>query len=743
MDLTDNAERVLKARYLQEGESPYDMFERVALHVASAEKDSKQEEWYGKFYSIMRNLDFLPNSPTLMNAGTGQGSLSACFVIPVEDTLEGIMDAAAASAMVQKFGGGTGFSLSRLRAHGATVSSTHGIACGPIAVLKLLNEVSQLVTQGGKRAGANMAVMRYDHPDILQFIQCKDNTSVGGAQVLANFNISVGIDVEFRQALERDVTYELVDPHTGPTGTWLEARHVLTLIAESAWRTGDPGIIFLDKVNASTANPVPSLGPIDATNPCGEQPLYDWGSCTLGSINLANFCAVQGKPENWGKDLINWEHLGDTIDTAVRFLDNVVEVNSYPLPQIEEHAKSLRRIGLGVMGWADLLFKLEIPYNSDRAVELAGELSEFINKRAFLASQLLGLERDSFPLFSESIYFEGPHLGDTLRNSTRTTIAPTGSISIIAGCSSGIEPVFALKIDRQHGENIGSMKERNPVYEEWLKTVEAPEFLTRDEAGGVTKPDYFVTAHDIEPIWHLKHQQAWQQHVDNAVSKTINIPNDATVEDVKAAYTVAMDMGLLGVTVYRDGSHEGQVLSITKNTETDLDVSVDDIGYLGDADMVHESHRNNRKRLPDDRPATIHKFRIGDLVGYITVGFYDDGCPGEMFVTLSKEGSTISGLVNTIAKLTSIALQHGVEIGDLLDDFRETRFEPMGMTGNPTIPNTTSIVDYIFKHLAQSNTSIEVKEVERTSDELCPDCGQRIVHEEGCLKCQACGWSRC
>ena len=796
--LTENAEYILKKRYLLEDETPDEMFWRVANHVASCEEDATG--WAGMFFDMMINLDFLPNSPTMMNAGTNQGSLSACFVIPVPDTMEGIMDASYAAAIVQKYGGGTGFSLSNLRRAGASINTTQGAACGPISVLRHLDDTSRLVTQGGKREGANMGILRYDHPDIMEFIACKADVEEHG--LFKNFNISVGIEQAFFDCFNNPAVlsdYELVDPHTGPTGEWINAKRVWEAICEQAWKTGDPGLVFLDRINDSRANPVPSLGPIIATNPCGEQPLYDWDSCNLGSINLVNFY------DKTFSTLLNppgiyWERLKDTIHLAVRFLDNVIETNFYPLPQIEARNKEIRRIGLGVMGWADLLYLLKIKYDSEEALELAETLSTYIQYHADLASATLGKERGNYNKFTESV--DNLQNGiDFMRNSTRTTIAPTGTISMIAGVSSGIEPNFALEFDRQHGENIGELKEFNPIYGQWL--------IDTKSSHSDAHPDYFVTAHDISPEWHVKMQAAWQKHTDNAVSKTINMPNSATVEDIGKAYQQAWDSGCMGVTVYRDGSRTGQVLSVNPDHKTELaafevDHLEDAKVYLGNESvyprldeamktvyvkkfgetlaeeqgreldaklaafipsLVHEESRATRKKLPDTGPATRHKFDIAGTKGYIHIGTYEDGCPGEVFITLTKEGSTIQGLMGTVAKLTSMLLQRGVTTEELLEDFAGTRFEPHGLTNHPdkNMKTVSSIVDYLFRYLYKVDPTNR-KGIENLPDtmnfnriesmtadassipvqgQLCPDCGRGLVHEEGCEKCYYCGYSSC
>ena len=562
--LTENARTVLERRYLlRDGagalvETAEGMLARVAVAVAAAEPtEDARRHWAQRFYDEMTALRFMPNSPTLMNAGTGRGTLAACFVLPVEDTLESIMSTAEATAMVQKYGGGTGFSFSRLRGIGEPIATTHGAACGPVSVLRHYDDVSRLVTQGGKREGANMGILRVDHPDIRAFIHAKDD-----GVTATRFNISVAVTDEFMRAAESGGEFTLRDPRDGsPRGT-VNARELLDEIAQAAWTTGDPGLIFLDTINAT--NPTPALGPIEATNPCGEVPLLPWEACTLGSIHLARFWDASA---NGGAGDLDWAALRETVAIATRFLDDVVEVNEFPVPQITEAVRGNRKIGLGVMGFADLLIAAGIPYASDEAIALATRVSTTISEAADATSAALGEEKGTFPNWGRSIYKGGPKY----RNATRTCIAPTGTIAIISGASSGIEPLFSLAHYRRMGD--GTLLPE--VSEAFQQAARAGRFASddlfedlahgdrldeRDDVPASTRA-VFATAHEIAPEWHVRMQAAFQQHTDLAVSKTVNLAHDATAAEVLAVYTLAHRLGCKGVTVYRDGSRSMQVLA--------------------------------------------------------------------------------------------------------------------------------------------------------------------------------------
>ncbi|HDD64777.1 MAG TPA: adenosylcobalamin-dependent ribonucleoside-diphosphate reductase, partial [Firmicutes bacterium] len=562
LKLPINTLEVLRRRYLLRDENgniietPSEMFRRVAYHIAQAEKNFKSyrrcEEIEEKFYQMMRNLEFLPNSPTLMNAGTSLGQLSACFVLPVEDSIEGIFQALKNMAKIHQTGGGAGFNFSNLRPKGDIVHSTMGKASGPVSFMSIFNAATEVIVQGGRRRGANMGVLRCDHPDILEFIEVKLEKDR-----FTNFNLSVGVTDEFMEAVKRGDSFHLINPRTGKKVREIKANVIFDLIVNAAWRTGDPGLIFLDEINRK--NPLSAIGKIEATNPCGELPLLPYESCNLGSINLSKI--VKG-------DKIDWEKLADLIHWAVRFLDDVIEVNKFPLPEIKKITLSNRKIGLGVMGFADMLIKLGIPYNSQKAVELAENLMRFIHKESLKASIKLAEERGVFPNYGKSVY-KKKNL--ELRNATVNSIAPTGSISIIAGCSSGIEPLFAIAYVR----NVLSGSkffEINPIFQEYAERegIFGKELIVEiARSGSLQKikriPEkikrIFVTAFDIGFEDHLKIQAAFQKYTDNSVSKTINLPADATVDDVRKVYMMAYELKLKGITIYRYGSKEEQVLT--------------------------------------------------------------------------------------------------------------------------------------------------------------------------------------
>ena len=548
--LSETALKVLKARYLRPEETPQELFERVARAVSEGEllykSAGKARRWEEEFLKVMENLEFLPNSPTLMNAGTTLGQLAACFVLPVEDSIEGIFNTLKLTAKIQKSGGGTGFSFSRLRPKGDLVKSTMGKASGPISFLKLFNEATEVIKQGGKRRGANMGVLSVHHPDIIEFINSKrDKTS------LQNFNISVACTDEFFEKVKSNGEIELVNPRDKKVWKKVKAEELLNLMAEAAWECGDPGILYIDEINRH--NPTPSLGKIEATNPCGEVPLLPYEECNLGSINLSKV-VKEGK--------VDWEKLERLVKVGVRFLDCVIDVNKYPDEKIEKMAKGNRKIGLGVMGWAELLIKLKIPYESERALKLAEKLMEFINRKAFEASVELAYEKGSFPNIEKSVY-----RGKEVRNATRTSIAPTGTISIIANTTPSIEPLFALAYTKKvlNGQRQVFVEPLFLKYAEGLLKKEeierALEKGSLQEVEGVPKEikELFKTALEISPKWHLKIQAAFQRHTDNAVSKTVNLKRDEKVEKIKELFLLGHKLNLKGITVFRHGSKEGVI----------------------------------------------------------------------------------------------------------------------------------------------------------------------------------------
>lgn len=580
LKLPMNAILVLERRYLKKDEtgrvteSTSQMFRRIANCLAEVEKqygksDAEVAEYANEFYRIMTNLEFIPNSPTLMNAGTMFGQLSACFVLPVEDSIEGIFDTLKAAAIIHKTGGGTGFSLSRLRPKGDVVRTTGGIASGAISFARVYDTTTEVMKQGGRRRGANMGILRVDHPEIMDFIVAKEKEGV-----LRNFNISVAVTDKFMKAVENDADFDLINPRNGQVTETMKARAIWNLMIMMAWKNGEPGIIFLDTINKH--NPTPNLGQIESTNPCGEQPLLPYESCNLGSIDVSKFVYDDGK--------IDWNRLRETIRLAVRFLDNVVDANVYTLPEIEKITKGNRKIGLGLMGFADMLIKMGIRYDTQEGLQTGEKLMRFIDTEAKNMSIELGEEKGSFPNLRGSIW---ENKFKTMRNATVTTIAPTGTISIIAGCSQGIEPIFAIVYVREVSESLGrSLIEINPLFEnialregfyneELIKKIAKRTSIQDVEEipEGIRK--LFVVSHDISAEWHVRMQSTFQKYVDNAVSKTINFSNKATPDDIDKAYQLAYKLGCKGITVYRYGSREKQVLRPIESEGTLADYSLE------------------------------------------------------------------------------------------------------------------------------------------------------------------------
>lgn len=576
-----NQLRVLKERYLLRDEvgkvkeTPEQLWRRVADNIASAELNYGGTEetvqfWSDKFVTLMENMEFMPNTPTLMNAGTPIQQLSACFVLPVDDSIESIYETMKHQAMIHQSGGGTGFSFTRLRPKGSMVKSTKGVATGPVGFMSVYNASTEIIKQGGKRRGANMGILRVDHPDIHEFIHCKDDITK-----INNFNISVAITEKFMEAVEKGEEFDLVDPHNKQVVRKENAQVLFDELVSSAWKSGDPGIVFIDRINKE--NPVPHIYEIEATNPCGEQPLGPYDSCNLGSVNLAKYVSPQGE--------VMWNELRETVRTAVRFLDNTIDKNKYVIPQIEKMNKGNRRIGLGVMGWSDMLFKLNIPYNSEEGCEYAEKVVKFIREEADAASQEIGKEKGTFGHFKGSIY-DVPN-GPTFRNCARVTIAPTGTISMIADCSSGIEPLFAISFVKRvmDGQELLYVNEifkevaiRRGFYsEELMEKIASQGTASHCEEIPEDVRKVFVCAHDISPYWHIRMQAAWQKWTDNAISKTVNFSHDASVEDVKEVYTLAFKLGCKGVTIYRDGSKgfENQVLNLNVAGKSNKQVEED------------------------------------------------------------------------------------------------------------------------------------------------------------------------
>ena len=742
--LTTNALKVLEKRYLKKDEqgqvieTPDELFHRVARNIASAElafnPQGNVRSWEVEFYRVMTALEFLPNSPTLMNAGRELQQLSACFVIPIEDSMESIFDAVKYTALIHKSGGGTGFSFSRLRPETDRVGSTGGVASGPVSFMRAFDTATDVIKQGGMRRGANMAILNVEHPDILRFIEAKNTPGT-----LTNFNLSVAVNANFMKAVEKGEDYELINPRTEEVAGKLNAKEVFDKIVDLAWRTGDPGLIFIDRINQD--NPTPKLGAIESTNPCGEQPLLPFESCNLGSVNLARMLrSVDSRVE------VDFERLEQVVNTAVRFLDNVIEMNRFPLRQIEEKTKLTRKIGLGVMGFADMLLQLSIPYDSEEAIKLAERLMSFINDKANQASVRLAQERGVFPAFEGSKY-DVPG-GLKLRNAARTTIAPTGSLSIIAGCSSGIEPLFALSFQR-HILDGEEMVEVNPYFDEVARRegFYSPELIGELAQGAHVRdmegiPDWvkrvFVTAHDITPEWHVRMQAAFQKSTDNAVSKTVNFPHDATREDVAKVYHLAFELGLKGITIYRDRSKESQVLTLGQREEQKTEVAPG-------AGLV-----------PRSRPKITSGYTERVTTGcghiYVTVNSDEHGIC-EVFSSLGKTGGCASAQLEATCRLISLALRSGVEPAAIVKHLRGIRCASIAWEeGHAVLSCADAIGGVLEKHLKDegggsgNGSSISSSSNIKTASSFtgqCPDCGGLLIYQEGCHHCPGCGYTKC
>ncbi len=664
-----------------------------------------------KFYELMASLSFMPNSPTLMNAGRELGQLSACFVLPVEDAIESIFEAIKHTAIIHKSGGGTGFSFSRIRPENDPVLSTKGIASGPISFMNIFDVATETIKQGGTRRGANMGILRIDHPDIEKFITCKNDT-----KRLTNFNLSVGLTDAFMEAVKLDEDFPLLNPRTGQEVERVKAAALFDLIVQSAWATGEPGIIFLDALNRD--NPVPHLGEIEATNPCGEQPLLPYESCNLGSLNLAQV-VVDGQ--------IDYPALASLVHTAVHFLDNVIDANRFPLEIIKERTLENRKIGLGVMGFADMLLKLSVHYNSEEAIQVAEEVMSFIQKEARQASAALADRRGNFPRFAGSNY-EGNGLG-RMRNATTTTIAPTGTISIIAGCSSGIEPLFAVSYVRRVLEGT-ELVEVHPYFEEVAERqgFYSPELMRQIAQTGSIRDlkeipqdvrRLFVTAHEISPQWHIRLQAAFQKYTDNAVSKTVNFPHQATPEDVRQVYLMAYEMGLKGVTIYRDGSREEQVLS------------------YGGAKAQTLEYLTPRPR-PERTTGVTELITTGCGKLYVTVNHDDLGfC--EVFAQMGKTGGCASSQIESTGRLISLALRSGVKIDSIIRQITGIRCPSPNWQNGRQVLSCPDAIAQVLSRVAQ----VDPPAPTLATMGSCPDCGGAVEPEGGCLVCRSCGFSRC
>jgi ribonucleoside-diphosphate reductase alpha chain len=743
--LCPNALKVLEKRYLKKGEDgrplekPSDMFMRVAQNIAAAERawgadETRVTEVARDFYELMTSLEFLPNSPTLMNAGRDLQQLSACFVLPVEDSMESIFGAVRDTALIHKSGGGTGFSFSRLRPGGDQVRSTQGVSSGPVSFMRVFNQATEAVKQGGTRRGANMGVLRIDHPDILDFIKCKADGD------FANFNISVALTERFMEAARAGTSYDLINPRSKEPAGELDAREVWDLIIDMAWATGDPGIIFIDRINRD--NPTPQLGEIESTNPCGEQPLLPYEACNLGSVNLSKFV----RPTESGPD-VDWDHLAGVVHRGVRFLDDVIEVNNYPLPQIGELARGNRKVGLGVMGWADMLIRMDLAYDSEEGVALGEKVMGFIDAEAKSASRKLADERGAFPNFTGSVYDAAE--GGAIRNATVTTIAPTGTLSIIANASSGVEPLFAVSYVRTVMDN-DRLVEVNPLFEE---IAVKRGFYSRElmqliaDHGSVAGIDEvpedvqrsFVTAHDIAPSWHIRMQAAFQKHTDNAVSKTVNFSSGATAEDVRSVYDLAYDLGVKGVTIYRDGSKQGQVLTTGKSGQ-----SVSPAGEV----MVRHGEIEPRPR-PSITVGRTEKIQTGCGNLYVTVNWDEDGMC-EVFTQMGKSGGCAASQSEALSRMISVSLRAGVDPEAITKHLRGIRCPSPCWAEGGKVLSCADAVGIVMEHAV---TFIETGEATRgvskhvdALDNLsgaCPECGGSLEHESGCAVCRSCGYSKC
>ncbi|MEK6732178.1 MAG: vitamin B12-dependent ribonucleotide reductase [Candidatus Omnitrophota bacterium] len=758
LNISENCLKVLEKRYLMKDkdgkvmETPEGMFRRVAHYIAEADRlygagDSEVMDTENRFYKIMGNFEFMPNSPTLMNAGRDLGQLSACFVIPVEDSMESIFEAVKNTALIHRSGGGTGFSFSRLRPKNSVVRSTGGVSSGPVSFMKVFNAATQAVKQGGTRRGANMGILRVEHPDILEFIRCKESD-----KEITNFNISVAVTEDFMKKVIDDEEYSLIDPHLNKEVKRLRAKEVFDLIVECSWKNGEPGMIFIDKMNEF--NPTPKLGKYESTNPCGEQVLLPFESCNLGSINLSRVVYGDEKKE------IDWDKLRKLVHVSVHFLDNVIDVNKFPLPEIEKMTRTNRKIGLGVMGWADMLIKLEIPYNSEEAVQLGEKIMKFISDEAKIKSQELAQKRGAFPSFNESVFAETG--AKKLRNATLTTIAPTGTISIISDASSGIEPLFALSYYRNVMDN-DKLIEVNALFEE---TAKREGFCSRKlmesiaEKGSIKDIEevpekyrkIFVISHDIAPLWHIRMQAVFQKYTDNAVSKTVNFPHEATKDDVREVYMLAFKLGCKGVTIYRDKSREEQVLNInSNNTKKDVGEGL----KPSPTDL-----KENKSVAPRPRPVvtkgTTTKVATGCGNLYITINVDDSNMPFEVFIQMGKAGGCAASQLEAIGRLVSLALRSGVENSRIVEQLRGIRCPSPSWEKSGRIFSCADAIARVLElRLGNGKMHHQEEAFEKHSphtmieDKLgtvvgvCPDCGAALRHEEGCVVCRSCGYSKC
>ena len=768
LSLTDNARTVLAARYLKKDddgvacEEPEELFRRVAKVVAGAEdlhgNTALSDGTATVFYNLMVAGEFMPNSPTLMNAGRDLGQLSACFVLQVDDSMDSIFQAVKDAAIIHKSGGGTGFSFSRLRPRNDVVKTTRGVSSGPVSFMSVFDTATETIKQGGTRRGANMGILRVDHPDIRDFISCKRDGSR-----LANFNISVAVTDTFMTAVAADSSYDLINPHTGMVAATESARDIFGLLVENAHAVGDPGIIFIDRINEH--NPLPHLGVIESTNPCGEQPLLPYESCNLGSLNLGVMVAT----DEDDVPVIDWPRLGRTVRLAVRFLDNVIDVNKYPLDLIGEETRRNRKIGLGVMGFADMLIRLGIPYGTEEAEHTAEAIMGFVNTESTRESRHLAELRGAFSTFEGSVYDRAGE--PPLRNATTTTIAPTGSISIIVGCSSGIEPLFALAYERNvlDGEKLAEFHhlfrdqcEAAGILDDTLRS----EVLATGSVGHLpTFPEplrrLFSTSREIPVDWHIRLQAAFQRHTDNAVSKTINIPENAVVQDVAEAYQTAWKTGLKGITIYRDGSRAGQVLTTGDGKQAEIPTAPDT------AVQTAESRNLEPRPRPPVTRGTTEKLVTGCGNLYVTVNQDDTGLC-EVFCQMGRSGGCTSSQSEAISRLISLALRSGVKLDEIVSQLKGIRC-PSSIWHNGSLilscsdAIATSLTRYLDIEEDDGNTTVDGIPIfnpdadsedvllshtagKRLTGEMagvCPDCGGVLEYTEGCVNCRSCGFTRC
>ena len=773
-ELTENAKVVLDRRYLSKDrdgnilEDSSGMFRRVAQNLSQADlnyraTEEQRQATEDEFYEMMWRLESLPNSPTLMNAGRELQQLSACFVLPIDDALDSIFDKVKQTALIHKSGGGTGFSFTRLRPSGDMVGSTGGIASGPVSFIRAFDTATDVVKQGGTRRGANMGILNVDHPDIRAFIQSKED-----GKNLTNFNISIGITGDFMERVKAGHDYDLVNPRTGVVVGRENARDIFDLAVDMAWKTGDPGLIFLDEINKF--NPNPQLGRIESTNPCGEQPLLPFESCNLASVNLARMVRHRD-----GEVTMDWDRLAEVVRTTVHLLDNVIDMNNYPIQEIEDMSKSTRRIGLGVMGFSDLLIEMGIRYDSEEGLELAEQVMGRINRETAMASSELSQIRGTFPAWEGSAYSaDGPFgAAKPMRNSAPTTIAPTGTISIIAGASSGIEPLFALSYVRNVMDNT-RLVEVNPYFEavarrEGFYTEELMEQLA--ETGSLETLDVpewvkevFRTSHDINPEWHVRMQAAFQRHTDNSVSKTINFPHDATLGDVANAYTMAYELGCKGITVYRDGSKSGQVLS---TGGTGKQVASDSGTALAELLGADQPGFQTPRRRPQSIRGVTERVRTGHGNMYVTINFDEEGTPFEVFGNLGKAGGCDSAQLEAISRLVSLALRSGLDPKIVIEQLRGITCCPAWDEGTLVRSGPDAVALAMERQTGEAaalpiesgSNGVQIKLLGEGANgngngngsnghsyqpaRKCPDCNTPVIYQEGCLMCVSCGWNKC